>query len=372
MYWFCSIRSHDVREFSDRLLGAESPSSPVRFQIPNRPGATVQVTGRAVSAAGTDSGHELALVTRWLIGGAAGVLLDEDVPPPPAFGLQPAGQGTVELAAIGFATLGNTRTISAGTLRLFYWNELLSPAQVTLTAAVSAAATSIAVSASVQTGELIQIGAEVFEVVSVAGLNAQVLRGSHGTAASAHSAGAAVYTLDSKTFVLAFSRDFFGSPASGAFAYPVFLPDVRIAAAELYVTNSRGNSETAKTNFTATADLGIRTLSGGQLTIQVEGYLAIETGAAPPLVIEDAHAVRDVFAVVREASTGAPVDLALLVNGNPYCTLTIGSGATVSNTVSGFGLAALQPLDRVTLNIVSVGSTAATAPGRDLTVTIRL
>ena len=39
--------------------------------------------------------------------------------------------------------------------------------------------------------------------------------------------------------------------------------------------------------FGATTDQGLRTLSGGQLSMQVEGYLATQTDAAPPLVIED-------------------------------------------------------------------------------------
>jgi hypothetical protein len=53
----------------------------------------------------------------------------------------------------------------------------------------------------------------------------------------------------------------------------------------------------------------LRTPSGGQLSIQVEGYLAIQLNSAPPLVIEDGHSVRDVFAVVGEAPSGAPVEL---------------------------------------------------------------
>ena len=56
-------------------------------------------------------------------------------------------------------------------------------------------------------------------------------------------------------------------------------------------------------SFGATTDEGLRTLAGGQLSIQVEGYLAMQTDAAPPLVVEDALAARDMFAVVSEAPT---------------------------------------------------------------------
>jgi hypothetical protein len=239
---------------------------------------------------------------------------------------------------------------------------------------VGAADTTLAFNAAIgaQAGDLLQVGGEVMEVDSASGATAVVLRGSHDSPASSHAAGDKAYLLDSKAFVIAFSRDFFGSPASGSFAYPIFLPDVRVAAADFHVTNSRGNSETAKANLMATTDYGLRTLSGGQLTIQVEGYLAIQTSAAPPLVVEDGHSVRDIFAVVREAPTGAPVQLALKRNGNPYCSLTIPTGSNISNVVDGFGLSALAAFDEVTLDVVSVGSTFMTTPGRDLTVTVRL
>jgi hypothetical protein len=171
---------------------------------------------------------------------------------------------------------------------------------------------------------------------------------------------------------MAFARDFFGSPASGSYAYPVAIPDVRIASAELFVTNSRGNSPVAVQAFTATTDLGLRTLSGGQLTIQVEGPLAIQTNAAPPLSMDAAHSIRDVYAVVRSAPTGAPVTLQVTHDGQPYCQLTIPINATVSNVVDGFAFGPLQAKAEIGLDITSVVQTANSTPGRDLTVTIRL
>ncbi len=354
--------------------GAESKTSPVRFRVPNRPGVTVQIVGRAVNALGRDSGFELAPVTRWNIGGSSGSLVDTDVPPAPSFALEPKPQGTVSLVGVGFPTLDNTHTVQAGTLRLFYWDELLSPSTLDLSAALSPGATSVALNtpSAAQPGDLIQVEGELMEVESVTGSTLEVVRGSHGTSPAAHAIGTAAYRLESKTYVVPFARDFFGSPASGSFAFPIFVPDARIAAAEMFMTNTRGNSESAKVNFTGTTDFGIRTVSGGLISIQVEGYLAIQTSAAPPLVIDEAHSVRDIFAVVKDAPTGAPVQLALKVNGSLYCSLTIAPGDTGSDTVSGFGLAPLQSMDEVTLDVVSVGSTAATTPGSDLTVTIRL
>ena len=55
-----------------------------------------------------------------------------------------------------------------------------------------------------------------------------------------------------------------------------------------------------------------------------------------------------------------------------YCTLTIADGATISNSVNGFGLAPLAASAQISLDITPVPGAADTLPGRDLTVTIRL
>jgi hypothetical protein len=104
----------------------------------------------------------------------------------------------------------------------------------------------------------------------------------------------------------------------------------------------------------------------------VEGPLAIQTNAAPPLLVETSCSVRDVYAVVQDAPSGAPVVMQVTQNGLVYCELTIATGATVSNVVDGFALGPLATGAIVGLNITSVVATANTAPGSNLTVTIRL
>jgi hypothetical protein len=199
-----------------------------------------------------------------------------------------------------------------------------------------------------------------------------VIRASHATPAADHTVQAGVYFLAKKIFILPFAQDFFGSPASGSYAFPITIPDVRIAAADLFMTNSRGNSSVAAESFTDTMELGLRSLLGGQLTIQVEGPLAIQTNAAPPLVVETSCSVRDVYAVVQDAPSAAPVSMQVTQNGQVYCELTIATGATVSNVLDGFVLGPLQAQSLIGLNITSVVQTGNTAPGSNLTVTIRL
>jgi hypothetical protein len=357
-------------------FGASSNASPVSFVVPNRDGMTIHISGRAANVLDNENAFELSPLTRWTISGAPGSGQDADVPGQPTFGLFPTGRGAVEVQAIGFKSLDNTRTISAGTLTLGYWNELNGPSTMTLNADPGAAGTTLSLAAPVtaQAGDLIQIESEVMVIQQAvtSATSCVVARGSYGSSAASHAAPKAVYLLQKKTFIMPFANDFFGSLASGSYAYPVTIPDARVATAELFVTNNRGNSSVARASFTATTDLGIRTLSGGQLTIQVEGPLAIQTNAAPLLLVDSAHSVRDVYAVVKDAPVGGPIILQITQNGNPYCQLTIPASVAISNSVDGFALGPLAEKATIGLDITSVAHTVNSTPGRDLTVTIRL
>jgi len=352
-----------------------SGSSPAEFEVLNMPGATVEISGRSANAHDQESAYELNPLTRWQIGGSGGGV-DLDTPPQPVFGLNPTGQGTVELLGIGFTTLANTNGIEAGTLSLFSWDELGSPTTFLLASSVTGSGTTVTLSAagSAAVGSFVQLEAEILEVIGVVGGGTQynVTRGAFGSTAAAHGSATMLYHLQRSIVIVPFVRGFFGSPASGAFSYSIFLPDVRIGAAELYMTNAVGGGLVAKAAFGATADQGLRTLAGGQISIQSQGYLAIQTGAAPPLVMEDAHVARDIFAVVREAPDGGAIELQLRQDDVVYCTLTIADGETISNVVSGFGLAPLAADARLDLDITSVPTAADTLPGRDLTVIVRL
>ena len=358
-------------------FAARTEASPVEMTIPNREAATVHISGRSANVYDVECPYELSPLTRWRIGTGA----DSMVPGLPIFGLTPTGRGGVELGAVAFQDLTNTDTITSATVTLHYWDELKGPSGVQLSGAVAVDATVVPLSAAgaAPPGTLIQIEQEILIVTAVlnGGTQYQVRRGAQGTTAAAHATvGTPIYQLDQKVFVVPFVKDFFGSPASGSFSYVLSLADARIASAELFVTNGWGSSAVAINPYTSTLDSGLRTLSGGQFSLQVQGYLAIQNDAAPVVVVEDAHAVRDIFAVVQEAPVGAPIQLQVKVNGAPYGTpLTIPitpAGTTMSNVVNCFGLAPLVANAQIGLDVVSVGQTADTSPGVDLTVTIRL
>ena len=352
-------------------FGALTTSSPVQFEVPNRSGEAVHLTGRAANVNNAECAPELSTVTRWQIGG--GGTGDSDVPPMPFFGLGPGqGGGTVELSGVSFTDLTNTRTISAATLTMYYWDELQGTPAIALASAVGTGDTVLSLSAagSAQPGTYIQIELEVIRVETVQnnGTQYSVTRAMDGSQAAAHAAQTPVYPLLSQTVIAPFPPDFFGSPYSGSWSFPIALPDVRVASAELFVTNQQGNSPTRDICLTHTTDSGLRTLASGQYSIQVDGYLAVDQSAAPALVMDASHSVRDVSAVLGSPAD-APVGLQLNVNGASYCQLTIAAWATVSNTVDGNTLAPLPAGAQVTLSVLSVGSTV---PGSDLTVIIRL
>jgi hypothetical protein len=353
--------------------GAAARTSPVQFEIPNRAGAVVQIVGRAANVSGQEAPYELSTVTRWVIGGSGGG--DADVPPAPVFtlSLSPGRPGTIELSGVGFADLTNTQTATAGSLTLHYWNELELPNSLRLAAPVGLADTLIDLTAvgNANPGTILQIEAEVLEVEAVlnGGMRYQVARALHATAAANHAADTSVYPLMQAVVIVPFARDFFGSPACGDWSYPIALPNVRVASAELFVTNSVGPGAAGAIALTQSLDNGLRTLAGGQYSLQVDGFLAIQTGAVPDLVVEAPHAVRDIYAIVKEAPEGGPLQMQLNYNGNAYCSLTIAEGNKISNVVRGFGLPFLDAGALIGMDITSVG---LNAPGADLTVIIRL
>lgn len=299
----------------------------------------------------------------------------------PTFGLGRAQDGSLELAAIGFTTLTNTRTISGGTLTLYAWNELRSPSAQLLATAIGASDTAIALTAprpvggpvaEAVIGDLVQIGAELLRITALSsdGLTYAVARGSHESTAAGYGPGTPVYYLDRNLFIVPFVRDFFGSPASGRYSQPIYWPDVRVAAAEFSVTNVFGASPVSERNLISTTALGLRTLSGGQLTLQFDGPLVIGSSVTPILLVERRQAIGEIYAVVADAPTGigGSVVTRVMRNGVAFAEVTILMGMTESNTVSGFGLPPLEPNERLTIDIVNVPSSAIGTPGRDLTV----
>ncbi|MEP7361801.1 MAG: phage tail protein [Acidobacteriota bacterium] len=357
-------------------LGGESNTSPVFFEVPNQSSSTIHIRGYGLNGAGSQSRKELGAIVRHVIGGAFGPDQDADVPAVPTFGLSATDRGFVEIGGIGFSHQTNISTISSGTAQIHYLDELNLVPTSWLAEGISSTSSNILTSTavSISPGTLLRLGPELMRAVSstLDSFECELERGVYGTTAVAHEANSEIYQLERKVSTIPIPRQFFGSAGSGDFSYAVPLANSRVLAADLLFTNSRGNSEAGQINFCSLADGGLRVLSGGQISIQVGGYLGIQSPAAPPIVVEEGHAIRDIFAVVKEPPVGAPIVMVLRRNSDVLCHLTIAEGDTISNIVPGEGVEALLSMQQVSLDIVSVGQGGSTLPGRDLTVTIRL
>jgi hypothetical protein len=101
----------------------------------------------------------------------------------------------------------------------------------------------------------------------------------------------------------------------------------------------------------------------------VDGFIAIQNGAAPDLFVEAPHAVRDIFAIVKQAPAGGSIQIQINYNGGAYANLTIPEGGTISNVVKGFGMPYLDAGARIGMDITATG---LDNPGADLSVVIRL
>jgi hypothetical protein len=285
--------------------------------------------------------------------------------------------GTLELSGVSFSDFKNTRTISSATLTVYYWDELLPIPATLLAADISADDQSLNLSSAggAQAQNRIQIDSEVIQVMAVGtgSLQYSIARGADGSQASAHAKGSPVYQLLAKTYIAPFPREFFGSPYCGDWSFPILMPDVRVASAELFVTNDHGASPVSSICMTGTNENGMRTLSGGQIDLTVDGVVAIASNAVPAVTLPQARSIRDIFATAEQTPVGSNLSCVLNVSGTPIATLTIEQGKYTSNAIDmttnpsvwGLVIPASQP---IMLDVIAVGSSY---PGKRLTGTIR-
>lgn len=356
-------------------LGCKASGSPASFEVPNRSGTVVQVAGLAANALDLESAIDGSVITRWIVGGGSLVPVDTDVASEPIFTLSTRGTGDLSLSGVGFSTLENTRTIQSGTLEIHFWDELLDLPAGRLSDSVDSTQTALSFTESVNAdaGALLQIDNEIVRVESAGpGNQVNVIRGVLGSSASSHGAGSIPFRLQKRGLVFAIPLQFFGSPASGAFQQSFYLPHLRVAAAELWFTNSVGDSPRALQTFSSLAQFGLRTGYGGQYALYAEGYVAIEDDAAVPLLVDRDHSVQDILGTLEVAATGGPVEIDITVDSEVYCSLTFPQGSRFSNIVSGTYLPPLRAGARLGINVRSVQHSSGTIPGRDLSVRIRI
>jgi hypothetical protein len=357
-------------------FGAKGTASPIPVTVPERIAEVVQLSARAANVADDEADYALSPLTRWTIGTSLTLTADSAVPAAPKFGIVVSSSkgGVLDLSAVSFDDYTNTRSIVAGTYTFYFYDELIANGMlpVALSAPIAADDTAVRFASAVAAAAFVQIDGEILlaGATDLAG-NTAVQRNMLGTHAAAHDATALAYPLAEKVAIVPFVKNFFGSPSSGDWRYSLELPNVRLAAASLFMTNTLGAGAVTYLSFSEnTNDQGLRTLSGGQFSFQISGYLAIQTVMATPAVIVDAdHCIHDIYGILGTGSGGAGVTLQLNLNGSLYATVQFDEGATTSNIVPGFGLPILHAGDLMTLEVTGVGTTN---PGSDLTLVMRL
>ena len=198
-----------------------------------------------------------------------------------------------------------------------------------------------------------------------------VARAALGTTRAAHNTNEVVRILQTTSVVLPFERGFFQNKASVNYLHTVSMPDCRVFAAQMSMTNVFGDGQTATNSY---VDAPLRTLSGGQFSLQIGGYLATQTNAAPALLVHNTHAVRDIWASLGEAAQGYSINVDILQNGAEYCSFVIPAQVDQKKPalyVDGSSLAPLQEGATLTMNVTVQPVGGQLSPGRDLTVTIR-
>lgn len=352
--------------------GANGTTSPIAIDLPSRMGSGVHVSARAANANDEKAEYELSPLTRWVLGQSGAIVADSDVPPAPTFGLEvsPIQGGVLVLGGIAFGSLVNTVSITAGTYKFHFYDEVNGATPVTISGPIAETDTGVIFGSVFTPGSLVQVEQEIMQVTRLNSSGTQsVVRGAQNTKAVAHPATALAYLLTDTILIVPFIRQFFGSPASGDWQYNFSLPNVRLASVELYMTNALGDGAVTVNPYTGTIDSGLRTMAGGQYSFQISGYLAIQTSAAPAVIVDANRSVRDIYGVVSTPSAGAPIVLQVNRNGAAYATIQFAAGVTTSSVVGGFGLPALQAGDQLTLDIVGVGTTI---PGSNLNLIMRL
>ncbi len=239
--------------------GASGSTSPITFDVPERIGSGVQVSARAANAANDEASYELSPLTRFALGQSGGIAADSGVPPAPIFGLvlSPTTGGVVDLGASAFTSLVNTLSIVAGTYTFHYYDEVNGAAPIILSSPIAAVDTGILFGESFTPGSLVQIEQELVEVTATNTDGSSIVtRGAQGTPAAAHATALPAYQLGENVVIVPFIKNFFGSPASGDWQYKVALPSVRLASAELYMTNVLGDGAVTVNPYTGTIDSG--------------------------------------------------------------------------------------------------------------------
>ncbi|MBM3758876.1 MAG: hypothetical protein FJW36_01385 [Acidobacteria bacterium] len=358
-------------------FAAESDTSTITVMLPLIQVSSFEVSLRSVSKDDSELDPLESPWLVWQVGVGSSGNSDTGVPPEPVFGFSLIEEGMISIGGIAFPALENLSSIYVGQLGVLFWDELTAPTATSLGAALLDTGDQVTIDGLASTlpeGTLFQIEEEIFEVNGppVAGNQYPVIRARYSSSAAAHSAAIPLFVLARREMTIPFAPGYFNTTAGVGFRYNFRLPNVRLSGADLTLWNPVGASPKKEVCYTGVTNFGVRTLSGGQITMNVQGYLAIEASAGNSYQVDRATVVRDVSAYVQEPPVGGDVEVLVRVNGSPYCDLVIEAGFPVATAVSRFNVAPIPAGATISFDILNVPPASAGTPGRDLTVLLQI
>jgi hypothetical protein len=363
-----------VADSSWRLAG-RSYSDQITFEAPNRAGLTIQIVGRSSTADGMEAPIEQSFLYRYTMIGGTGSLMDSRVPPQPTYIIEAPADGSVLLRNITTNTLTGTATVKEAILVTYSNDETAPITSVPLATALGQDDMTLPITSiqALSQGTYIQIDSEIIGINEPTkdGSGLWIDRGVGGSGAAVHFAGASAIVLERNLHTVPLGTGFFANPTHTEFQYRLLFPNRRVAATELYLSNSKGTGPGQDTCFLQNGLNGLRTFEGGTLVLQTSGLLSIERDAANSLSTDRIRIVRDIQAFVDSAPAGGTLDVVVKANGTPIATLVVPNAGLQSGVFAPAGTLALLEGTKVNIDIAAVPQGTNTFSGKNLSVQIR-
>ncbi|MGO9240425.1 MAG: phage tail protein [Bryobacteraceae bacterium] len=363
-----------IADSSWRLAG-RSYSDQITWEVPNRAGLPIEITGRSSTASGLEAPIEQSYLYRYTITGGAGSLLDSQLPPIAALDIEAPADGSLLLQNITTQTLSGTVTVASAILVTYSVDETEIPVTFALAAALEPGDLTLPVVQGLTLGQntYLQVDTEIIRVgaPTTDGSAYEIDRGIAGTAAATHANGALATVLERNLQVVPLGTGFFSNQTNTNFQYRILFPDQRIAGSEFYLENALGTGPGDDTSYLQNGQNGLHTFDGGTIVLQTAGDLSIERDASNSIVLDRTRVVRDVQAFVDSAPSGGSATIVLNADGQPIATLIIADGSVQATPFIPAATLRLVEGAKLNYDIAAVPQGANTSSGQNLSVQIR-
>ena len=363
-----------IADSSWRFAG-RSDSDQITWEAPNRAGVSIEILGRSCTANGMEAPTEQSFLNRYTLIGGSGSLMDSRLPPKPSSIIEAPADGTILLRCITTETLTGTNTVSDAILVTYSNDETSTVTAFSLVTPLAANDSTLPASEVLSLGQstYLQVDSEIICIneLTADGLARWIDRGVAGSTVAAHTSGTTCVILERNLHTVPLGAGFFANPTHTEFQYRFLFPNRRVAAVELYLSNTKGTGPGQSVSFLSNGANGLHTFEGATLILQVSGVLSVERDAAGSVSIDRVRVVRDIQAFVDSSPSGGSIAVVVKANGNPVATLTVPGGAVQSGSFVPAGTLALVEGAKVNIDVASVPQGTNTFSGKNLSLQIR-